>query len=115
MGPMGGSTCEICRDIPGFVAADLREGEKLSAAASRLVDDYPHPEGFRDTAKDYEITKKCPLCGQRYTYNYHYELSVGYIEESVWLERQTPPQDSPRSTGWTPPWHSRRCIPPSPS
>ena len=86
--------CPVCSELPAFVAADLREGERLPAAASRLVDPYPHPEGFWDAVKDYEITKKCPVCGQLYTYNYHYEFSVGYVEESVWLERQ-PAADSP--------------------
>ena len=90
--------CPVCRELPAFIAADLREGEGLPAAASRLIDLYPHPEGFWDTVKDYEITKKCPLCGQRYTYNYHYEFSVGYIEESVWLQRESPPQDGARTS-----------------
>ena len=80
--------CEICADIPDFVAADLRQGEKLPDAALRLVDAYETPEGFWDTSKEYEITKKCPDCGQLYTYHYYYEFSVGYIEESVWLERR---------------------------
>ncbi|MDQ3803161.1 MAG: hypothetical protein M3416_04830 [Acidobacteriota bacterium] len=80
--------CEICGSIPDFAAADLREGERLPEAVCDLVDAYPCPEGFWDTSKDYEITKKCPLCGQLYTYNYHYEFSVGYIEESVWIERR---------------------------
>ncbi len=80
--------CAICLEIPDFAAADLRDGESLPAAVSQLVDAYPYPEGFWDTSKDYEITKKCPLCGQLYTYNYHYEFSVGYIEESVWIERR---------------------------
>jgi hypothetical protein len=84
---MSDAACEICREIPDFVAAALREGERLPDAAGRLVDDHPSPEGFWDTAKEYEITKRCPICGQRYTYNYHYDFSVGYIEESVWLER----------------------------
>jgi hypothetical protein len=79
--------CEICGTIPDFVAADLREGERLPEAVLDLVDAHPYPEGFWDTSKDYEITKKCPLCGTFYTYNYHYEFSVGYIEESVWIER----------------------------
>ena len=83
--------CAICRELPDFAAAHLREGERLPDAAAKLVNNYPYPEGFWDTAKDYEITKKCPLCGQLYTYNYHYEFSVGYIEESVWLERISPP------------------------
>ena len=85
---MDASGCEICGSIPDFAAADLREGERLPEAVSNLVDAYPYPEGFWDTSKDYEITKKCPLCGQLYTYNYHYEFSVGYIEESVWIERR---------------------------
>lgn len=80
--------CPVCSELPAFVAADLREAESLPAAALRLVDLHPCPEGFRDTVKDYEITKKCPLCGQLYTYGYHYDFSVGYVEESVWLERQ---------------------------
>jgi hypothetical protein len=85
------SDCEICTGLPDFAAADLREGERLPDAAARLVDAYPTPEGFWDTAKEYELTKKCPLCGRLYTYNYHYEFSVGYIEESVWLERHASP------------------------
>ena len=95
---MGDPTCEICSQMPDFVAAALREGERLPDAAARLVNEHPYPEGFWDTAKDYEITKKCPLCGQRYTYNYHYEFSVGYIEESVWLQRESPPQDGARTS-----------------
>lgn len=86
---MSEPTCSICRDIPAFASADLREGERLPEAASRLVNAHPYPEDFLDTAKDYEITKKCPLCGQLYTYCYHYDFSVGYVEESVWLERRT--------------------------
>ena len=82
------SDCEICAGLPDFAAADLRDGQKLPDAFSRLVDTYPWPQGFWDTSKGYEITKKCPLCGRLYTYNYHYEFSVGYVEESVWLERQ---------------------------
>jgi hypothetical protein len=89
------AACPVCSELPAFVAADLREGERLPAAASRLVDQHPHPEGFWDTVKDYEITKKCPVCGQLYTYSYHYEFSVGYVEESVWLERRTPDSSSP--------------------
>jgi hypothetical protein len=85
------SDCEICAALPDFAAADLRDGQSLPDAASRLVDAYPTPEGFWDTAKQYEVTKKCPLCGRLYTYNYHYEFSVGYIEESVWLERRAEP------------------------
>ena len=81
------SDCEICAGLPDFAAAALREGESLPDAASRLVDAYPSPEGFWDTSKEYEITKKCPLCGRLYTYNYYYEFSVGYVEERVWLER----------------------------
>ena len=80
--------CESCGSIPDFAAADLREGETLPEAVRNLVDAYPTPEGFWDTSKDYEIAKKCPLCGQLYTYNYHYEFSVGYIEECVWIERR---------------------------
>ena len=90
-GPRSAPTCEICRELPDFVSAQLREGERLPGAAARLVDDYPWPEGMWDTAKDYEITKKCPLCGQLYTFNYHYDFSVGYVEESVWLERRRSP------------------------
>ena len=88
------SDCEICSGLPDFAAADLREGERLPDAAARLVDAYPTPEGFWDTAKEYELTKKCPLCGCLYTYNYHYEFSVGYIEESVWLERRASPEQA---------------------
>ena len=90
-GRRAADACPVCGELPVFVAADLREGERLPDAASRLVDLHPTPEGFWDTAKDYEITKVCPHCGQRYTYSYHYEFSVGYIEESVWLERQAAP------------------------
>ena len=90
------TTCEICRELPAFASADPREGEPLPAPAARLVDSYPTPEGFWDTAKDYEITKKCPLCGALYTYNYHYDFSVGYVEESVWLERVNAPGEAPR-------------------
>lgn len=86
--PDAEDACPVCSELPAFVAADLRAGEGLPAAASRLVDQYPHPGGFWDTVKDYEITKMCPVCGQLYTYSYHYEFSVGYVEESVWLERQ---------------------------
>jgi hypothetical protein len=85
------SDCEICAALPDFAAADLRDGQSLPRAASRLVDAYPTPEGFWDTAKEYEVTKRCPLCGRLYTYNYHYEFSVGYVEESVWLERRAEP------------------------
>ena len=90
---MSSPSCEICSQIPDFVSAQLREGERLPDAASRLVDDYPYPEGFWDTAKEYEITRRCPLCGQLYTFNYYYEFSVGYVEESVWLERRPPNPD----------------------
>ena len=76
------------RKYPGLAAADLRGGEKLPEAVLELVDAYPSPVGFWDTSKDYEITKKCPLCGGLYTYNYHYEFSVGHIEETVWIERR---------------------------
>jgi hypothetical protein len=80
--------CPVCRDIPDFAAAHPREGESLPPGVSDLVNAYPYPEGFWDTCKDYEITKKCPACGQLFTYNYHYEFSVGYIEEIIWIERQ---------------------------
>ena len=86
---MDTSGCEICASIPDFAAARPREGESLPEGVRKLVDAYPYPEGFWDTSKDYEITKKCPLCGQLYTYNYHYEFSAGYIEEIVWVERRT--------------------------
>ena len=85
---MDAPRCEHCGSIPAFASADLRGGESLPDAVRGLVDAYPHPEGFWDTCKDYEITKRCPVCGQLFTYNYHYEFSVGYIEESVWIERQ---------------------------
>ena len=85
---MSTSVCEICDGIPDFAAANLREGERLPEAVLKLVDDYPYPEGFWDTCKEYETTKRCPLCGQLYTYNYYYEFSVGYVEESVWIERR---------------------------
>ena len=85
---MDSSDCEVCKDIPDFAAADLSGGERLPAAALKLVDAYPYPEGFWDTSKDYEIAKQCPLCGGLYTYNYHYEFSVGYVEETVWIERR---------------------------
>ena len=81
------SDCPICADIPDFAAADLRDGQRLPPAVSKLVDAHPYPEGFWDTSKDYEINKKCPLCGRLYVYNYHYDFSVGYVEESVWIER----------------------------
>lgn len=81
------SDCDLCRDIPDFAAANLREGEKLPEAVAQLVDTYPWPEGFWDTNKEYEITKKCPRCEQKFTYHYYYEFSVGYIEENVWVER----------------------------
>ena len=82
------SVCEICRNIPDFVAANLREGESLPDAVADLVDAYPSPEGFWDTSKEYETTKLCPQCGQHYTYHYYYEFSIGYVEENVWIERQ---------------------------
>ena len=82
------SDCEICSGLPDFVAADLRDGQQLPEAASRLVDAYPTPQGFWDIYKEYELIKKCPLCGRLYTYNYYYEVSVGYVEERVWLERR---------------------------
>ena len=85
---MDASDCEICSGLPDFAAADLREGETLPDAASRLVDAHPTPEGFWDTCKEYETAKKCPLCGRLYTFNYYYEFSVGYVEERVWLERR---------------------------
>lgn len=81
-------TCEICRSIPDFAAATLSEGETLPGGVTDLVDAYPSPNGFWDTIKEYEITKKCPECGQLYTFRYYYEFSVGYVEESVWIERQ---------------------------
>jgi hypothetical protein len=84
----------VCGELPAFAAADLREGERLPDAAARLVDVHATPEGFWDTVKDYEITKKCPACGQLYTYGYHYEFSVGYVEESVWLERHSAARES---------------------
>ena len=85
---MSDSACSICDKIPDFAAANLRDGERLPAEVDKLVDTYPYPEGFWDTSKEYEITRKCPHCGQLYTFNYHYEFSVGYIEESVWIERR---------------------------
>jgi len=85
---MNASGCEICDRIPDFAAADLRGGERLPEAVLRLVDEHPYPEGFWDTCKEYELTKKCPLCGRLYTYNYYYEFSVGYVEERVWIERR---------------------------
>ena len=80
--------CEKCRNIPDFAAANLRDGETLPGAVADLVDAYPTPEGFWDTSKEYEITKKCPRCSELFTYHYYYEFSVGYVEESVWIERQ---------------------------
>src|SRR5688572_27345355 len=62
---MDADACEICKDIPDFASADLRDGQRLPDAVSRLVDGYP--AGFWDTAKDYEIIKTCPLCGATYT------------------------------------------------
>ena len=88
---MEASGCEICRNIPDFAAADLTGGETLPEAALVLVDANPHPDGFWDTSKDYEITKRCPVCGGLYTYKYHYEFSVGYIEASAWIERRGVP------------------------
>ena len=85
---MDSPDCEVCKDIPDFAAADLSAGERLPAAVLKLVDAYPYPEGFWDTSKDYETTKQCPACGGLYTYNYHYEFSVGYVEETVWIERR---------------------------
>ena len=85
---MSSGACEICAGIPDFAAANLREGEKLPEGARHLIDAYPTPEGFWDTSKEYETTKKCPACGQLYTYNYYYEFSVGYVEERVWIERR---------------------------
>jgi ssDNA-binding Zn-finger/Zn-ribbon topoisomerase 1 len=85
---MSASGCEVCGNIPDFAAADLREGERLPEAVLKLVDAYPHPEGFWDTSKEYEITKRCPACGQLYTYSYYYEFSVGYVEERAWIERR---------------------------
>ena len=82
------SGCEICAGLPDFAAADLRDGQTLPEAAARLVDAYPTPPGFWDTSKEYEITKKCPLCGRLYTYNYYYDFAVGCVQESVWLERR---------------------------
>jgi hypothetical protein len=82
------SGCEICRSIPDFAAANLREGESLPGGVADLVDAYPYPEGFWDTSKEYEITRTCPQCGQLYTYHYYYEFLVGYVEESVWIERE---------------------------
>ena len=80
--------CDICGTIPDFAAANLREGETLPGGVADLVDAYPSPEGFWDTSKEYEITRKCPQCGQLFTYHYYYEFSVGYVEETVWIERQ---------------------------
>lgn len=85
---MGTPGCEICASIPDFAAARPREGESLPDAVLKLVDAYPYPEGSLDTSKDYEVTKRCPRCGLLYTYNYHYEFSVGYVEEIVWIERR---------------------------
>src|SRR5687768_3491848 len=79
--------CDICGTIPDFTAASLREGEALPRGVADLVDVYPTPEGFWDTSKEYAITKECPQCGQLFTYHYYYEFSVGYVEESVWIER----------------------------
>lgn len=84
---MSSSACDICGSIPDFASANLREGEKLPEAVAKLIDTYQYPEGFWDTAKEYEITKQCPRCGQLFTYHYYYEFSVGYIEETVWIER----------------------------
>ncbi|HKO35188.1 MAG TPA: hypothetical protein VJV21_01835 [Pyrinomonadaceae bacterium] len=81
--------CDICETIPDFAAANLREGETLPGAVADLVDAYPTPDGFWDTSKEYETTKSCSQCGQLFTYHYYYEFSVGYIEEHVWIERQT--------------------------
>ena len=92
---MKADDCEICTDLPDFAAADLSDGQRLPAAASKLLDLYPYPEGFWDTSKDYELTKRCPLCGTLYTYNYHYDFSVGYVEESVWLQRLDDTRDAP--------------------
>lgn len=90
-----GDACLVCGELPLFVAANLREGERLPEAASRLVDLHPHPEGFWDTAKDYELTKVCPACGRQYTYGYHHDFSPGYVEESEWLERRPAPGSRP--------------------
>ena len=87
------SVCDTCVNIPDFAAANLREGERLPDAVTDLVDAYPSPEGFWDTSKEYEISKECPQCGQLYTYHYYYEFSVGYVEETVWIERQKAPSD----------------------
>jgi hypothetical protein len=81
--------CELCGNIPDFAAADLREGEKLPAAVGKLVDTHEYPPGFWDTSKEYELTKRCPSCGQLFTYHYYYEFSVGYIEEREWIESQS--------------------------
>ena len=83
--------CDICGTIPDFAAANLREGEALPRGVADLVDAYPTPEGFWETSKEYEITKKCPQCGQLFTYHYYYEFSVGYVEENVWIERHQKP------------------------
>lgn len=87
---MKAAACETCQTIPDFAAANLREGERLPDAVAKLEDTYSWPDGFWDTSKEFEITKKCPRCGQLFTYHYYYEFSVGYIEENVWIERQPP-------------------------
>ena len=97
--PSQGPGCEICDKIPDFVAANLREGEELPDAVANLIDTDPYPEGFWDTGKEYEISKKCPRCGQLYTYHYYYEFSVGYVEETVWIERQVVNGDDERQAG----------------
>ncbi|HXQ39583.1 MAG TPA: hypothetical protein VN843_36630 [Anaerolineales bacterium] len=63
------SACQICAQIPDFAAADVRAGEKLPDAVLSLIDTYQWPEGFWDTTKEYEISKKCPACGQLFRYH----------------------------------------------
>ncbi|MGQ0763714.1 MAG: hypothetical protein ACT4OT_17100 [Acidobacteriota bacterium] len=80
--------CDICGTIPELPPQTCVKARDWPNGVADLVDAYPSPAAFRDTSKDYEITKKCPHCRQLFTYHYYCEFSVGYVEESVWIERQ---------------------------
>ncbi len=75
------SDCKICSTIPDKAEADMTEDESLDKYKSKL-------EKVIIFAYYSNCIMRCPICGQLYTYRYHYEYLIGWSsEEDEYLNR----------------------------
>ena len=81
--------CDICSRLEDVTVARSKDGIRLPDVVGRLqeLDGGREKQLMDEGVKEFQIVKVCPICGQKYLYEYYHDSSPGPGEEIMALTK----------------------------